>query len=58
MIIRFFKTERMAPRFGQNSPNYYWAFVGLIIVAGIVYAILCRLMPAKDFVADDVPAAA
>ena len=55
-VIRLFKLDAVAPRVtGANSPNYYWAFVGLIVVAGLAYALVSRLMPAKDFRADDVP---
>ena len=39
---------------GANSPNYYWAFVGLIVVAGVAYALVARRMPVKDFITPDV----
>ena len=56
LVIRLFKVDWIAPRVtGQNSPNYYCAFVGLIVVAGAIYALASWLIPAKDFVAEDVP---
>jgi POT family proton-dependent oligopeptide transporter len=58
VVKAFFKRESIAPYVtGENSPNQYWAFVGLILVAGVVYVIVATLMPAKDFVAEDIPAA-
>lgn len=58
-IIRLFQLERFAPYVtGQNSPNYYWALVALIVVAGVVFAVVASLMPAKDFLTEDEPAAA
>src|SRR5205823_13772566 len=39
LVIRLFKLGAIAPHVtGANSPNYYWAFVGLIAVAGLAYA--------------------
>jgi hypothetical protein len=59
LVIRLFKVDWVAPRVtGQNSPNYYWVFVGLIIVAGFIYALAAWLMPARDLVAEDVPSIA
>jgi len=53
-VIRLFKLDAIAPHVtGANSPNYYLAFIGLIVVAGLVYAVVARLMPAKGFLADD-----
>jgi POT family proton-dependent oligopeptide transporter len=43
---------------GAKSPNYYWVFIGLIVISGVIFAIAAWLMPAKDFVAEDVPSAA
>jgi hypothetical protein len=40
---------------GVSSPNYYWAFIGLIVVTGVAYAVVAQLMPAKDFIAEDGP---
>src|SRR5262249_39552720 len=58
-IISFFERPSIKPHVtGQNSPNYYLAFVGLIAVAGMVYAVVAKLMPVKDFVADDQPSQA
>jgi POT family proton-dependent oligopeptide transporter len=55
LVIRLFKLGPVAPHVtGDNSPNYYWAFVGLIAVAGLVYAIVASRMPVKDFIAPDV----
>jgi proton-dependent oligopeptide transporter, POT family len=57
-VIRMFKIEWIAPHvMGENSPNYYWVFIGLIVVAGVIFAVAAYLIPAKDFVAEDVPAA-
>jgi len=54
LVIRLFKLDRIAPHVtGPNSPNYYWAFVGLIAVAGVAYTVLSRLLPVKDFIAPD-----
>jgi proton-dependent oligopeptide transporter, POT family len=55
-VIRLFKLGRVAPHVtGVSSPNYYWAFIGLIVVAGVAYAVVAQLMPAKDFIAEDGP---
>jgi POT family proton-dependent oligopeptide transporter len=57
LVKAFFKNESIKPYVtGENSPNQYWAFVGLILVAGIVYVFVAWMMPAKDLVAEDVPA--
>lgn len=54
LVIRLFKLGRVAPHVtGPNSPNYYWAFVGLIAVAGVAYALVSRLLPVRDFAAPD-----
>ena len=43
LVIRLFKLDWVAPHVtGQNSPNYYWAFVRLIAVAGGAYAVVAR----------------
>jgi proton-dependent oligopeptide transporter, POT family len=55
-VIRLFKLGRVAPHVtGVSSPNYYWAFIGLIVVTGVAYAVVAQLMPAKDFIAEDGP---
>ena len=55
LVIRLFKLGPIAPHVtGANSPNYYWAFVGLIVVAGVAYAVVARRMPVKDFITPDV----
>ncbi|HEY7089851.1 MAG TPA: MFS transporter [Tepidisphaeraceae bacterium] len=59
LVINFFKLDWVAPHVtGKNSPNYYWAFVGLITVAGTIYAFASWLMPARNFVAEDIPSVA
>jgi POT family proton-dependent oligopeptide transporter len=57
-LIRLFKSPSIAPHVtGGNSPNYYWVFVALILVAGLIYMIAASVMPVRDFIADDLPAA-
>jgi POT family proton-dependent oligopeptide transporter len=56
LIIRLFQLGRVAPHVtGTNSPNYYWALVALIIVAGLAFAVVVRLIPTRDFLEEDVP---
>lgn len=55
-IIEFFKLDWVAPHVtGQNSPNYYWAFVGLILVAGVLYILVTYLMPMQAVIDEDSP---
>jgi proton-dependent oligopeptide transporter, POT family len=42
---------------GQNSPNYYWVFIGLIAAAAVLYVVVSWLMPKRDFVAEEAPSA-
>jgi proton-dependent oligopeptide transporter, POT family len=59
LVIGLFKLDRVAPHVrGANSPNYYWAFVALIVAAGLVFAVVASLMPAKNLLAEGEPAAA
>jgi POT family proton-dependent oligopeptide transporter len=58
LIIKLFKADWLAPHVTDaNSPNYYWVFVGLIVLAGVIFALAAYLMPARDFVAEDAPSA-
>lgn len=57
-IISFFELDWVKPHVsGANSPNYYWAFVGLIAIAGLIYIVVATLMPAKNYIAEDEPEA-
>jgi POT family proton-dependent oligopeptide transporter len=59
LLIKLFKTDWFAPHVtGANSPNYYWVFVGLIVLAGVIFAIAAWIMPSRNFVAEDVPSIA
>lgn len=56
-LITIFELPSIKPHVsGANSPNYYLAFVVLIVAAGVVYAMVSRLIAVKDFVAEDSPA--
>jgi POT family proton-dependent oligopeptide transporter len=53
-VIRLFKLDSISAHVtGVNSPNYYWAFVGLIVVAGLIYVVVASAMPSKDFIIDE-----
>jgi POT family proton-dependent oligopeptide transporter len=55
-LITLFELPKIKPYVtGHNSPNYYYTFVVLILAAGVVYAIVSRLIPAKDFMVEDAP---
>lgn len=48
-LITIFELPAVKPHVsGANSPNYYWAFVALIAVAGMIYVIVASVMPSKD----------
>lgn len=52
-VITLFELPSIKPHVtGSNSPNYYYAFVGLIAVAGVMYAIVSRLIPVRDVAAE------
>lgn len=54
LVIKLFQVESIKPHVtGQNSPNYYWGFVGLIVVAGLAYVVVASLMSVKAIGADD-----
>ena len=42
----------------SDSGNYYWVFVGLMAVAGLVYCLVSWLIPKHDFVSEVSPAGA
>lgn len=55
-VISVMKLESIKPYVtGANSANYYWSFLGLMVVSTIAYIIYAAVTPTRNIVADDEP---
>ncbi len=53
-VVTQLKRDSIAPYVNDdNSPNYYWVFIGLIAIASVIYMVVAKLMPTRDFVGEE-----